>query len=162
MPSVPKLFMSFNSRDRDRVRAVQRFLAERGVATFFDEQNLRAGLNWPQALEQALKDSTAVAVFVGSQIGNWQWPEIGFALDRQANDRQFPVIPVLLDGADTGRSFLFLNMWIDLRGERVSDIEVLNRLVDAAAGSAAAAFEEFIRVKQISLKKKYRSKPKSN
>lgn len=38
MPSVPKLFMSFNSRDRDRVRAVQRFLAERGVATFFEAQ----------------------------------------------------------------------------------------------------------------------------
>jgi KaiC/GvpD/RAD55 family RecA-like ATPase len=84
-------------------------------------------------LERALSESSAVAVFVGSQIGNWQWPEIGFALDRQANDKQFPVIPVLLDGADPGRSFLFLNTWVDLRGDRMHDAEALQRLLDAVS-----------------------------
>jgi energy-coupling factor transporter ATP-binding protein EcfA2 len=137
MPSTKPLFLSFNSQDRAKVRAVHGSLKQRGVDTFFDEQNLRAGQNWPQALQEALNDCAAVAVFVGREIGRWQWPEIGFALDRQASEKTFPVIPVLLDGADTSRSFLFLNTWIDLRGERFSDAETLNRLIDAAAGSGA-------------------------
>jgi Novel STAND NTPase 1/TIR domain len=138
MPDSAHLFLSYNSRDRDKVRTVHRYLSERGITTFFDQQNLRAGQNWPQALEQALRDSSAVAVFVGAQIGNWQWPEIGFSLDRQANDKQFPVIPVLLDDADISRSFLFLNTWVDLRGERLDDAEALNLLLDAASRPGAS------------------------
>ncbi|MCA1850578.1 MAG: toll/interleukin-1 receptor domain-containing protein, partial [Acidobacteria bacterium] len=82
MPNAGHLFLSYSSRDRDKVRAVHRYLSARGVTTFFDHQNLRAGQNWPQALQQALRGSSAVAVFDGAQIGNWQWPVIGFALDR--------------------------------------------------------------------------------
>src|SRR5919106_963057 len=144
MPNAGHLFLSYSSRDRDKVRPVHRYLSERGVTMFFDQQNLRAGQNWPQALEQALRDSSAVAVFVGRKIGNWQWSEIGFALDRQANDTQFPVIPVLLDGADTSRSFLFLNTWVDLRGERLDDTEALNRLLDAVSRPAASLNEQLI------------------
>jgi WD40 repeat protein/septum formation inhibitor MinC len=131
MSSTDPLFLSYNSCDRETVRGVQCYLSERGILTFFDQQNLRAGMNWPQALEQALKEARAVVVFVGPEIGRWQWPEIGFALDRQANEPQFPVIPVLLDGADTSRSFLFLNTWVDLRGGRTGDGASLQRLVDA-------------------------------
>jgi TIR domain len=130
MPNAGHLFLSYSSRDRDKVRAVHRYLSTRGVTMFFDQQNLRAGQNWPQALEQALRDSSAVAVFVGAQIGNWQWSEIGFALDRQANDKQFPVIPVLLDGADISRSFLFL---------RLDDMEALNRLLVRYRGRVRAS-----------------------
>lgn len=125
------LFLSYNSRDRKAVLDVQRYLSEQGVKTFFDQKNLMAGQNWPQALEQALKDSFAVAVFVGAEFGNWQLKEIGYALDRQANDPQFPVIPVLLDGADTSRSFLFLNTWLDLRGEHLHEAQSLQRLIEA-------------------------------
>src|SRR5919108_6500812 len=144
MPNASHLFLSYSSRDRDKVRAVHRYLSERSVTTFFDQQNLRAGQNWPQALEQALRDSSAVAVFVGAQIGNWQWSEIGFALDCQANDKQYPVIPVLLDGADNSSSFLFLNTWVDLRGERLDDTEALNRLLDAVSRSGASLNEPLI------------------
>src|SRR5918992_260550 len=144
MPNAGHLFLSYSSRDRDKVRSVHRYLSARGATTFFDQQDLRAGQNWPQALEQALRDSSAVAVFVGRKIGNWQWSEIGFALDRQANDKQFPVIPVLLDGADTSRSFLFLNTWVDLRGERLDDTEALNRLLDAVSRPGASLNEQLI------------------
>ena len=40
MPNGLQVFLSFNSRDREKVRAVRRFLDQRGIATFFDEQNL--------------------------------------------------------------------------------------------------------------------------
>jgi hypothetical protein len=47
--------------------------------------------------------------------------ELWFALDRQVREekegRAFPVIPVLLKGADLTPGFLFLNTWVDLRRE---------------------------------------------
>ncbi len=141
MATGSHIFLSYNSRDRPKVEKVQRYLSEIGVATFFDQLNLRAGQNWPQALERALTEASAVAVFVGPKIGDWQWPEIGFALDRQANDRQFPVIPVLLDGANTSRSFLFLNTWLDLRGNRLDDRGVLEQLRAATIGWSLASSE---------------------
>ncbi|MEO8628156.1 MAG: toll/interleukin-1 receptor domain-containing protein, partial [Betaproteobacteria bacterium] len=141
------LFLSYSSRDRSKVRSIKTRLEARNVPTFFDENNLRAGQNWPQALEQALRDSVGVIVFVGQQIGNWQWPEIGFALDRQASEKTFPVIPVLLEGADTSRSFLFLNTWIDMRGDGLTDDAIFEKLIDAvrhpAVQSAQPAQLEF-------------------
>jgi hypothetical protein len=37
-----KLFLSFNSQDRDKVHSVHAALMQRGLATFIEEQNLRA------------------------------------------------------------------------------------------------------------------------
>ncbi len=128
-----RVFLSYHSADRDRVLKVYRFLTEHGVTTFLDQQDLRAGQSWPRALQEALSDCGAVAVFVGARLGNWQRTEIGFALNRQAEESSFPVIPVLLDGADTRRSFLFLNTWIDLRGPRLDDPAALSRLLEAVS-----------------------------
>src|SRR5215470_8117103 len=77
------------------------------------------GLPWPSALEEGLRGVRAVAIFIGRELGGWQKREIYFALDRQVREekqgRSFPVIPVLLQGADLTPGFLFLNTWIDLR-----------------------------------------------
>src|SRR5271165_324498 len=114
-----KLFLSYNSIDRPSVVAVQKLLEARGIKTFFDRDQLVPGLPWPQALEEALRGVCAVAVFIGRELGGWQKREMWFALDRQVREEKqghpFPVIPVLLHGADLTPSFLFLNTWIDLR-----------------------------------------------
>src|SRR6516225_1249554 len=115
-----QLFLSYSSADRIPVIAVQKLLHARGINTFLDRDNLVSGLAWPQALEQALRAVDAVAVFIGRELGGWQKRELWFALDRQVREekegRAFPVIPVLLKGADLTPGFLFLNTWIDLRG----------------------------------------------
>ena len=115
-----QLFISYNSIDRISVIAVQKLLQARGITTFLDRDNLVPDLAWPQALEQTLRAVDGVAVFIGSELGAWQKREMWFALDRQVREekegRTFPVIPVLLPGADLLPSFLFLNNWIDLRG----------------------------------------------
>jgi len=114
-----QLFLSYSSADRTSVIAVQKLLQARAITTFFDRDNLASGLAWPQALEQALKAVDGVAVFIGRELGGWQKREMWFALDRQVREekegRAFPVIPVLLQGADLTPGFLFLNTWIDLR-----------------------------------------------
>src|SRR5580658_4215333 len=111
-----QLFLSYNSADRTSVIAVQKLLEARGITTFLDRDNLGPGLLWPQALEEGLRDVRAVAVFIGRELGGWQKREMWFALDRQVREekqnRAFPVIPVLLQGADMTPAFLFLNTWI--------------------------------------------------
>src|SRR6516164_6416599 len=115
-----QLFLSYSSADRTSVIAVQKLLQARGITTFLDRSNLVSGLPWPQALEQALRSVNGVAVFIGCELGGWQKREMWFALDRQVHKekkgRAFPVIPVLLQGADLAPGFLFFNTWIDLRG----------------------------------------------
>src|SRR5260370_20060537 len=114
-----QLLLSYSSADRIPVIAVQKLLQVRGINTFLDRDNLVSGLPWPQALEQALRAVNGVAVSIGRELGGWQKREMWFALDRQVREekegRAFPVIPVLLQGADLMPGFLFLNTWIDLR-----------------------------------------------
>ena len=115
------LYLSYNSKDRTSVVAVQKVLEARGIANFFDRDNFPAGLPWPEALDEGLRSVSGVAVFIGRQLGEWQKREMAFALDRQVREekqgRSFPVIPVLLPGADLTPGFLFNNTWVDLRGE---------------------------------------------
>jgi WD40 repeat protein len=134
-----QLFISYNSIDRTSVVAVQKLLQARGITTFLDRDNLEFGLPWPQALEQALRAVDGVTVFIGRELGGWQKREMWFALDRQVCEEQqghvFPVIPVLLQGADLMPGFLFLNTWIDLRCG----------LDGVVTGEALDAFERAIR-----------------
>jgi len=81
----------------------------------------------------------AVAVFVGvGEMGPWQQREKYLALDRQARDAAFPVIPVLLPGADPALGFLGQNMWVDLR-ERPDAPSTLALLAAAIRGEAPGA-----------------------
>jgi WD40 repeat protein len=141
------LFLSYYGPDRETVRTVQQLLEARGARTFLDRDHLVAGLPWPQALERALGSVRAVAVFLsGSDLGLWQKREVGFALERQVQQERdgqtFPVIPVLLPGADPTPSFLFLNTWVDLRHDP-SDPAALEALVRAVRGEVAPPAEGY-------------------
>jgi KaiC/GvpD/RAD55 family RecA-like ATPase len=141
-----QLYLSYHSPDREAVQMVQRLLEARGITTFMDRKDLTPGLPWPQALEDALRSVNAVAVFLGPHgLGGWQKREMWFALDRQVQEekagRAFPVIPVLLPGADPTPGFLFLNTWVDLRDD-LTDPEGLDALARAAGGEAEKRPEE--------------------
>ena len=62
------------------------------------------------------------------------------ALDLQAEadkeNRKFPVVPVLLNGAEVTTGFLFLNTWVDLR-ETPADSPVIDSLLAGLDGTAA-------------------------
>ena len=143
-----QLFLSYNSADRTSVTAVQKLLEERGITTFLDRDKLVAGRPWPQALEEGLKAVKAVAVFMGRELVGWQKREMWFALDRQVREdkqgRAFPVIPVLLEGADLTPGFLFANTWIDLRSglDNVVAAEALNAFERAIKSNGPAPIRE--------------------
>ena len=110
------VFLSYNWRDHGPVEELAHALRERGLTVFLDRWYLAAGRPWPQVLEEAIHACRSVAVFLGPNgMGHWQQREQGLALERQALDPNFPVIPVLLPGADPALGLLSLNTWVDLR-----------------------------------------------
>jgi hypothetical protein len=129
------LFLSYNRLDQETVLSIRDLLRARAIRTFLDREHLVAGLPWPQALELALQSTRAVAVFLGPHgLGIWQQREMFFALDLQVQaereGRKFPVIPVLLKGAQPQSGFLFLNTWTDFR-EPAAQNEALEGLIRA-------------------------------
>ena len=124
------IFLSYHRTpgDQARVERVRARLATVGVRAFMDRTHLVAGLPYYEALEQALRRCSAVAVFVGAELGGWQVKERSFALERQLQEhklgRAFPVVPVLLPGAKVETAFLFQNTWVDLRTADDDDAEI--------------------------------------
>jgi WD40 repeat protein len=68
-------------------------------------------------------------------MGPWQQREAMLALDRQAREPDFSVIPVMLPGAAPALGFLSLNTWIDVRGE-LDEAAALTALAGAVEGEA--------------------------
>jgi len=142
------LFLSYNRRNRAVVMRVKELLRQRAIKTFFDRDDLTPGEPWQNELERAIGEVRAVTVFIsGEGIGTWQRPEKELALDRQVQERKagghFPVIPVLLPGADEDKitGFLSLNTWIDLRGglDGPAAVAALDALARAVTGELPTA-----------------------
>ena len=129
--------------------------ASAGLTVFVDRWYLVAGQSWPEALEKHLRDCRAVAVCIGaSGLGAWQQREHYKALDRQAHEPGFPVIPVLLPGADDpALGFLGLNTWVDLRQgpEDAVTIEILTRAARGLPPGDEAALAPDPRASDLSL-----------
>ena len=128
------VFFSYHWRDHAPVEAVARTLSKLGLRVFLDRWYLEPGQPWPKALERTLASCHSVAVFLGPDgLGPWQQREKDLALDRQAREPGFPVIPVLLTRADPALGFLKLNTWVDL-SVNVADEAALGILCAAIRG----------------------------
>ena len=138
MPSDIDVFLSYHWRDHVQVEALARRLHEQKLTVFLDRWYLTPGQSWPKALEAALAHCRAVAVCIGQgEMGPWQQREQYLALERQVaaqrRGQSFPVIPVLLPGAEPPLGFLSQLTWVDFRA-RVDDPVLLNTLVRAVHG----------------------------
>jgi TIR domain len=146
IPAASDLFLSYNHVDREAVLAVKQRLEERGVSTFLGSDNLPLGFPWVIALYNAIQEVRAVAVFIGKAgLGNWQMREMSLSFDRQVREEKsscrFPVIPVLLPGANLKEKsgFLLLNTWVDLRNglDAEAALDALARAVTVSRGGRA-------------------------
>jgi GTPase SAR1 family protein len=112
------VFLSYNRKDETDVKAIEKYLKERGVLPWMDEGELQPGKPWQPEVEKQIKVIKAAAVFVGPDgIGPWQDVEQQ-ALLRQFVKRSASVIPVILPGcADTPELPVFLEgmTWVDFR-----------------------------------------------
>jgi hypothetical protein len=110
------VFLSYARGDGAAAAELNHWLRTQGLRTFFDRSELRPGLRWIPALEDAIDRCDAAAILVGRHgIGNTQQYERELALVRQTRDSGFPVIPVLIPGCENPPTgFLRLLTWIDL------------------------------------------------
>jgi tetratricopeptide (TPR) repeat protein len=132
------VFISYNSLDHEAVVKVAEELRGRRLKPYLDRWYLVPGTSWVDALEKPLAECRSAAIFLGLHgLGRWQQRERDLALDRQTKDHSFPVIPVLLPGADPPLGFLSQNTWVDLRKEVTP--EALEILALAVQGNAPGA-----------------------
>jgi len=132
------VFLSYHWRDHAQVEALARRLREQGLQVFLDRWYLTPGQSWLEALETMLGQCRAVAVCLGpGDMGPWQQREQYLALQRQVTatkqGQTFPVIPVLLPGAEPPLGFLSQQTWVDLR-TRPDDPVLLTILHKAVQG----------------------------
>ncbi len=137
-PNQFDVFLSYHWRDHAHVKALAIRLREQNLTVFLDRWYLTPGQSWPKALETTLASCRSVAVCLGQgEMGPWQQREQYLALERQVaaerHGQTFPVIPVLLPGAEPPLGFLSQHTWVDFRA-RVDDPVLLHTLVNAVQG----------------------------
>jgi energy-coupling factor transporter ATP-binding protein EcfA2 len=132
------VFVSYARDDSRHAADIDCFLQARGLTSFFDRRDLSPGLPWVGGLEKALNATKAAIILVGPRgLGNTQQYERDLAFIRQTRDPSFPIVPVVLPGAQVDRwSILQTLTWIDFtRVAKVSDAPAeLDRLVEAVRG----------------------------
>lgn len=128
-------FLSYSRSDEPAAQKVAEAQRSRELRPFFDRWHLAASQPWQDVLAEKLRQCGAVVVCLGPLgLGSWQNREVQFALNRQAGERGFPVIPLLLPGNDDpALDFLGLNTWVDFR-EGLDDPGAAEALVRAIAG----------------------------
>ncbi|MEQ9500225.1 MAG: SUMF1/EgtB/PvdO family nonheme iron enzyme [Deltaproteobacteria bacterium] len=138
------VFLSHHAADKPVVEAIARRLEAAGLKPFLDKWHLVAGQPWQPALEDALRRSRTVAVFVGPNgFGGWHEQEMQGALVESTKDRR-SVIPVLLPNGHRGGEppmFLGLRTWVDL-SKGVTNVRPLIAAIRGHAPGSGSATEE--------------------
>lgn len=94
------VFLAHNSLDKPMVRVISRKLQNLGIETWLDEEKIRPGCLWQDALQQAITEVRSAAIFIGMDgVGEWQPMELR-GLIEQFIRRRIPILPVLLPGVD--------------------------------------------------------------
>jgi GTPase SAR1 family protein len=120
------VFLSYNWRDQERVRALAEDLRERGLRPWMDERQLRPGLLFPQGLDDIIARVPAAALIIGAQLGDWQKREI-YAFIQQSVERGCAIVPVLLRDANTADLSPLLQglTWVNLAVKEPNPIDQL-------------------------------------
>lgn len=110
------VFLSFDWLDHNYVMVLADKLRAQNIKVFLDRWYLRPDSPWPQELDRILSSCASLVICIGSgEMDNWQQREVYFALEKRKSDADFPVLPLLLPGAEPALGLLSLDVWIDLR-----------------------------------------------
>lgn len=142
------LFLSYNTRDAAAVCAIAERLHAAKLTTFLDKKDLKPGLPWMPDIEHSISQSRALAVFISKHgFGPYQETEVQLAIIRQVDERKngraFPLIPVLLPGAEPENisGFLRLNHFLDLRNDAAAN-DQLQSLISTIRGGKPSSITE--------------------
>ncbi|MGC1307882.1 MAG: toll/interleukin-1 receptor domain-containing protein [Phormidesmis sp.] len=92
------VFLSHNTKDKNQVLIVARYLESQGLKLWIDKNDIRGGNSLPKEIANAIYHSRVAAVFVGRHgLGTWQQDELETITNRQIRGR-IDLIPILLPG----------------------------------------------------------------
>jgi nucleotide-binding universal stress UspA family protein len=138
------VFLSYSTKDRDKVVALAEALVALGIRPWLDVWDLVPGQPWQVGLNEAIQHVNAAAVCVGpSGTGPWQDHEV-MAFIRQFVKRESPVIPVLLPGAASHVALpplLDSFLWVDVREFSLANPRPLANLVAGIFGRRPRAMD---------------------
>lgn len=124
------VFISYSRSDVSWARKLEDALAREGLKVFLDEKRLQAGVNWEDALDNALLASRNVVVLWsdGAEQSNWVSREVETFRSLRRLDRS--------QAAGSDRRVIFVN----LTGENTAygSIQRIDDLRPAVAGGAKA------------------------
>jgi hypothetical protein len=131
-PDDSDAFVSYSRSDLEVVREIVDELRRRQVRVWFDQSDITNESAFTQQLERAMKSARTIAVLVGrTGLGKWQALEVNVAIDQHVN-RKVPLIPVLLNGADSNSLPPFLRTFnAVLLPHGADSSDGMNRLFDA-------------------------------
>lgn len=139
------VFFSYNRNDKLEVIEIAENLKARGLKVWVDEWELRPGDSFQVAIEKMIKETNAVAIFVGdSGIGHWENTEMRACI-QQFVERGMIVIPVILSNVEEEPKLpLFLSglTWVDFR--KGSKVEALARLEWGITGRKPQSYQNLV------------------
>src|SRR5947209_6245585 len=95
------LFLSHSGQDTEDAKSLASLLREAGVEVWLDVERLQPGNRWMEELEKALRVANSFAVYVGkSGVQRWVDREVRIALERNTENPNFRVFPILGPGAN--------------------------------------------------------------
>ena len=126
------VFLSHAHTDAEAVESISIKLEddEAGLKVWLDRWVLVPGEHWQQQMAKGLVQAKTCAVCVGRTTpAGWFREEIERALNRQARDKNFRVIPVILPNGDRKLidDFLELRTWVEFK-HGVEDADALHLL----------------------------------
>jgi TIR domain len=122
------VFLSYSHKDMAWVKEFATTLKNCGVTTWFDDNDIKPGDNWQEAIEQALRESnTLVLVLSQSNVNSpWTFFELGAAV---ADKKR--IIPVLAGDIDISQVPLLVRNFQMLRTQ--SPVEAGKRVAEVIA-----------------------------
>lgn len=103
-PNAPKVFLCYDSRDRDQVRKLEEQLQALGIGTWRDQQDLRGGDEWDRRIEQVVRKQVDYVLVLQTpnmlqRPESYIHKEIKEALERQDrfDQRERFLIPAILE-----------------------------------------------------------------
>lgn len=139
MNSHMKVFLSFATPDENAAAAFKASIegASDSIEVFFAPQRMRLGTFWLPQLEQAIEESDAFLILVGSTLGEWQKLEYYEAIRRHVSSltpgtTEYPLIPVITAKQPPSLPFIKNIQWIQSDNPCAPNIttSVVRRLVE--------------------------------
>lgn len=119
------VFISHSHSDAEWVsQLAQQLEGKKSFQVWLDKWVLIPGQSWQRAMAQGIKNAKSCAVCLnGNTPAGWFQQEIERALEIQASNSNYRVIPVLLPNAphDFDMEFLSLRTWADFREGKDQD-----------------------------------------